>query len=96
MFIAYGPRQGSSPQRGDMFIAVAPGEQFFTADVDEFNVCLNPSLSPCRPETCHPAGVKHHLIGPQAINMSLLQSEDAPHNSRILRIPRILRRPELC
>jgi hypothetical protein len=32
----------ASPQRGDMFIAVAPGAQFFTFDVDESNVLLKP------------------------------------------------------
>jgi hypothetical protein len=36
MFIAAVPRQDCSSQRGDMFIAVALGKQFFTSEVDEF------------------------------------------------------------
>jgi hypothetical protein len=42
MFIADGPAPDSSPQRGDMFSAVALGEQFFTAAVDECKGSLKP------------------------------------------------------
>jgi hypothetical protein len=45
MFIADGPRQDSSPQRGDMCIAVALDAQIFTSDVAEFKGLLKPTLS---------------------------------------------------
>jgi hypothetical protein len=68
MFIAYGPRQGSSPQRGDMFIAVASVNNNSSLTVSpNSDVCCNPSLSRMPgPETCHPAGVKNHLVGRKA------------------------------
>jgi hypothetical protein len=73
MFIADGSRQGSSPQRGDMFIAVASVNNNSSLPAStNAAICFNPSLSQGPAATCHPAGVKNHLVGLQAINMSLL------------------------
>jgi hypothetical protein len=43
MFIADGSAPDSSPQRGDMFSAVAFGEQFFIPAGAEFKCLLNPA-----------------------------------------------------
>jgi hypothetical protein len=82
MFIAYGSRQGASPQRGDMFIGQP---QFFTHGGDECSYLFSPFFCQHEPtETCHLVGVRNHLVGRKAINMSLLWSEDAPHRSSIV------------
>jgi hypothetical protein len=84
MFIAYGPRHGSSPQRGDMFIGVALVKNNSSLPVStNSDVCFNILRHNAPVETCHPAGMKHHLVGRKAINMSLLRSKDVPRRSSI-------------
>jgi hypothetical protein len=85
MFIAYGPRQGSSPQRGDIFIAVASVNHNSSLPASTNALFVSTLFyQHARPETCHPAGVKNHLVGRKAINMSLLRSEDVPRRPELL------------
>jgi hypothetical protein len=84
MFIAHGPRQGSSPQRGDMFIAVASSTTILYSRRRRMQLFVATLLCHKARATCHPAGVKNHLVGRKAINISLLRSEDVTRRSRIV------------
>jgi hypothetical protein len=64
MFIAYGPRQVSSPQRGEMFIGVVSSTTILHSRRRRIQLFVSTLLVTNAPaETCRPAGVKNHLAG---------------------------------